>query len=253
MNARIELIPIPIVDDIKPSDQLDQIIIDAIKRVGESVLDGDIVVVAQKVVSKSEGRLIDLRQINPSQRSLEIAKQNNRDPRIIELILTESVDILRMARGILISETKSGFVCANAGVDQSNVEKSNDYAVTLPEDPDFSARILRQSFKRVKGVDVSVIITDTFGRPFREGQTNVAIGLAGIQPIRSYIGMPDMYGKTLRVTEIAVVDEIASAAELLMGKTDRIPVVIVRGYRHQTFENCSSAGLLRSKEKDIFR
>lgn len=253
MNARIELIPIPIVDDIKPGDQLDLIIIDTIKRVGESLLEGDIVVVAQKVVSKSEGRLIDLRQMNPSQRSLEIAKQNNRDPRIIELILTESVDILRMARGILIAETKSGFVCANAGVDQSNVENSNDYAVALPEDPDLSARKLRQSFKRLTGVNVSVVITDTFGRPFREGQTNVAIGLAGIQPIRSYIGMPDMYGKKLRVTEIAIVDEIASAAELLMGKTDRIPVVIVRGYRHQMFENCSSVGLLRSKEKDIFR
>jgi coenzyme F420-0:L-glutamate ligase/coenzyme F420-1:gamma-L-glutamate ligase len=253
LNARIELIPIPIVDDIKPGDQLDRIIIDTIKRVGESLLEGDIVVVAQKVVSKSEGRLIDLRQMNPSQRSLEIAKQNNRDPRIIELILTESVDILRMARGILIAETKNGFVCANAGVDQSNVENSNDYAVALPEDPDLSARKLRQSFKRVTGVNVSVVITDTFGRPFREGQTNVAIGLAGIQPIRSYIGMPDMYGKKLRVTEIAIVDEIASAAELLMGKTDRIPVAIVRGYRHQMFENCSSVGLLRSKEKDIFR
>ena len=253
MNGRIELIPIPISDDIKPGDQLDQIIIDAIERVGESLLEGDIVVVAQKVVSKSEGRLIDLRQMNPSQRSLEIAKQNNRDPRLIELILTESADILRMVRGVLITETKSGLVCANAGVDQSNVEKSSDYAVTLPEDSDLSACMLRQSFKRVTGVNVSVVITDTFGRPFREGQTNVAIGLAGIQPIRSYIGMPDMYGKTLRVTEIAVVDEIASAAELLMGKTNRIPVVIVRGYRHQMFENCSSVGLLRSKERDIFR
>ena len=253
MNGRIELIPIPIADDIRPGDKLDQIIIDTIERVGESLLEGDVVVVAQKVVSKSEGRLIDLRQMNPSQRSLEIAKQNNRDPRLIELILTESVDILRMVRGILITETKGGLVCANAGVDQSNVEKSTDYAVALPEDPDLSASRLRQSFKRVTGVNVSVVITDTFGRPFREGQTNVAIGLAGIQPIRSYIGMPDMYGKTLRVTEIAVVDEIASAAELLMGKTDRIPVVIVRGYKHKMFENCSSVGLLRTKERDIFR
>lgn len=253
MNGRIELIPIPIADDIKPGDQLDQIIIDTIERVGESLLEADIVVVAQKVVSKSEGRLIDLRQMNPSPKSLELAKQNDRDPRLIELILTESVNILRMARGILITETKSGLVCANAGVDQSNVEKSNDYAVALPEDPDLSACKLRQSFKRVKGVNVSVIITDTFGRPFREGQTNVAIGLAGIHPIRSYIGMPDMYGKTLRVTEIAVVDEIASAAELVMGKTYRIPVVIVRGYKYQMFENCSSVGLLRPKERDLFR
>jgi coenzyme F420-0:L-glutamate ligase/coenzyme F420-1:gamma-L-glutamate ligase len=214
---------------------------------------GDIVVVAQKVISKAEGRLIDLKLVNPSEKSLQIAKQNDKDPRLIELILNESVDILRLTRGIIIVETKRGLICANAGVDQSNVEKSNDYAALLPEDADLSARELKHSFKRKTGIDVAVVITDTFGRPFREGQINVAIGIAGIQPIKSYIGTMDMYGKKLKVTEIAVVDEIASAAELQMGKSERIPVVIVRGYVYQMVENSSLSQLLRSKEKDLFR
>jgi len=211
------------------------------------------VVVAQKVISKAEGRLIDLKLVNPSEKSLQIAKQNDKDPRLIELILNESVDILRLVRGILIVETKRGLICANAGVDQSNVEKSNDYAALLPEDADLSARELRHSFKIKTGIDVAVVITDTFGRPFREGQINVAIGIAGIQPIKSYIGTLDMYGKKLKVTEIAVVDEIASAAELQMGKSERIPVVIIRGYVYQMVENSSLSQLLRSRGKDLFR
>ena len=167
--------------------------------------------------------------------------------------MNESVDILRLARGILIVETKRGLICANAGVDQSNVEKSNDYAALLPEDADLSARELRHSLKRKTGIDVAVVITDTFGRPFREGQINVAIGIAGIQPIKSYIGTLDMYGKKLKVTEIAVVDEIASAAELQMGKSERIPVVIIRGYVYQMVETSSLSQLLRARGKDLFR
>ncbi|MGC2668161.1 MAG: coenzyme F420-0:L-glutamate ligase, partial [Candidatus Nitrosopolaris sp.] len=219
----------------------------------EFLSEGDILVVAQKVISKAEGRLIDLKLVNPSEKSLQIAKQNDKDPRLIELILNESVDILRLARGILIVETKRGLICANAGVDQSNVEKSNDYAALLPEDADLSARELRHSLKRKTGIDVAVVITDTFGRPFREGQINVAIGIAGIQPIKSYIGTLDMYGKKLKVTEIAVVDEIASAAELQMGKSERIPVVIIRGYVYQMVETSSLSQLLRARGKDLFR
>lgn len=219
----------------------------------EFLSEGDIVVVAQKVISKAEGRLIDLKLVNPSEKSLQIAKQNDKDPRLIELILNESVDILRLARGILIVETKRGLICANAGVDQSNVEKSNDYAALLPEDADLSARKLRHSLKRKTGIDVAVVITDTFGRPFREGQINVAIGIAGIQPIKSYIGTLDMYGKKLKVTEIAIVDEIASAAELQMGKSERIPVVIIRGYVYQMVETSSLSQLLRARGNDLFR
>ena len=253
MKSRIEIIPIPVVPDIKAGDKLDIIILESMSNANEFLSMGDIVVVAQKVISKAEGRLIDLKLVNPSEKSLQIAKQNDKDPRLIELILNESVDILRLTRGIIIVETKRGLICANAGVDQSNVEKSNDYAALLPEDADLSARELRHSFKRKTGIDVAVVITDTFGRPFREGQINVAIGIAGIQPIKSYIGTMDMYGKKLKVTEIAVVDEIASAAELQMGKSERIPVVIIRGYLYQMVENSSLSQLLRSKEKDLFR
>jgi coenzyme F420-0:L-glutamate ligase/coenzyme F420-1:gamma-L-glutamate ligase len=253
LKSRIEIIPIPVSSDIRPGDKLDLVILESMKKADEYLSEGDIVIVAQKVVSKAEGRLVDLKLVNPSERSLQIAKQYDKDPRLIELILNQSVDILRLARGILIVETKCGLICANAGVDQSNVEKSNDYAVLLPEDPDLSARKLRHSFKRKTGVDVAVIITDTFGRPFREGQVNVAIGIAGIKPIKSYIGTHDMYGKNLKVTEIAVVDEIASAAELQMGKTERIPVIIVRGYHYRMAEDISISELLRSKEKDLFR
>jgi len=253
LKSRIEIIPIPVVPDIKAGDKLDIIILESMKNADEFLSEGDIVVVAQKVISKAEGRLIDLKLVNPSEKSLQIAKQNDKDPRLIELILNESVDILRLARGILIVETKRGLICANAGVDQSNVEKSNDYAALLPEDADLSARELRHSLKRKTGIDVAVVITDTFGRPFREGQINVAIGIAGIQPIKSYIGTLDMYGKKLKVTEIAVVDEIASAAELQMGKSERIPVVIIRGYVYQMVESSSLSQLLRSRGKDLFR
>jgi len=253
LKSRIEIIPIPVVPDIKAGDKLDIIILESMNNANEFLSEGDIVVVAQKVISKAEGRLIDLKLVNPSEKSLQIAKQNDKDPRLIELILNESVDILRLARGILIVETKRGLICANAGVDQSNVEKSNDYAALLPEDADLSARELRHSLKRKTGIDVAVVITDTFGRPFREGQINVAIGIAGIQPIKSYIGTLDMYGKKLKVTEIAVVDEIASAAELQMGKSERIPVVIIRGYVYQMVESSSLSQLLRSRGKDLFR
>ena len=253
MKSRIEIIPIPVVSDIKAGDKLDLIILESMNNAKEFLSEGDIVVVAQKVVSKAEGRLVNLKFVKPSEKSVQIAKQNDKDPRLIELILNESVDILRLARGILIVETKRGLICANAGVDQSNVENSYDYAALLPQDADLSARRLRNSFKRKTGIDVAVVITDTFGRPFREGQINVAIGIAGIQPIKSYIGTLDMYGKKLKVTEIAVVDEIASAAELQMGKSERIPVVIIRGYRYQMVENSSLSQLLRSKGKDLFR
>jgi coenzyme F420-0:L-glutamate ligase / coenzyme F420-1:gamma-L-glutamate ligase len=253
LKPRIEIIPIPVIPDIKPGDKLDLIILESMNNANEFLSEGDIVVVAQKVISKAEGRLIDLKLVNPSEKSLQIAKQNDKDPRLIELILNESVDILRLARGILIVETKRGLICANAGVDQSNVEKSNDYAALLPEDADLSARELRHSLKRKTGIDVAVVITDTFGRPFREGQINVAIGIAGIQPIKSYIGTLDMFGKKLKVTEIAVVDEIASAAELQMGKSERIPVVIIRGYVYQMVETSSLSQLLRARGKDLFR
>jgi coenzyme F420-0:L-glutamate ligase/coenzyme F420-1:gamma-L-glutamate ligase len=164
--------------------------------------------------------------------------------------------MIRHSNGVIIVETRHGFICANAGVDQSNVEDSVNHAVLLPVDADASANKIRESLReKTAGKDFAVIITDTFGRPFREGQTNIAIGIAGIDPIKSYVGSADMYGKKLRVTEIAVVDEIASAAELAMGKLERVPVVIIRGYKYQKpkKENSAISKLIRPKEKDLFR
>jgi coenzyme F420-0:L-glutamate ligase / coenzyme F420-1:gamma-L-glutamate ligase len=215
------------------------------------IQDGDILVVTHKIVSKAEGRIVDLASIKPSTKAISMAKEHDKDPRVMELILKESTQILRARNGIIISETKHGFVCANAGVDQSNVE--GDTAVLLPVAPDESADRIQEAVKKKIGKEIAVIITDTFGRSFRNGQTNVAIGVAGINPIKSYIGTYDMYGRKLRVTEIAVADEIASAAELVMGKAEGTPVAIVRGYIFEKVSKTSAKSLLRAKERDLFR
>lgn len=249
----IKIIPIHISANIKAHDRLDTLILESLRHSEENLFDNDILVIAHKVVSKAEGRIVNLDDIKPSSKSLAIAKENDKDPRIVELILNESKGIIRLSKGVIIVETKHGFICANAGVDQSNVEHSSNHAVLLPIDADSSAKKIRDSLRKRTGKDIAVIITDTFGRPFREGQTNVAIGIAGIEPIMSYIGTTDMYGKKLRVTEIAVVDEIASAAELAMGKSERVPVVIIRGYKYQKTERSEISKLIRSKEKDLFR
>ncbi|MBV9177057.1 MAG: coenzyme F420-0:L-glutamate ligase [Nitrososphaeraceae archaeon] len=251
----MQIIPIHILDDIKSHDKLDMLILKSLRQGQQNIIDHDILVIAHKIVSKAEGRIIDLQSVKPSVKSLAIAKENGKDPRIVQTILNESKEIVRLSRGIIIAETKHGFICANAGVDQSNVEDSFNHAVLLPKDADASAKKIRNSLRKKTGKDVAVIITDTFGRPFREGQTNVAIGVDGINPIKSYIGSTDMYGKKLRVTEIAVADEIASAAELAMGKLERVPLVIIRGYKYHVLhkKSASVSKLIRPKEKDLFR
>jgi len=255
-NGTIQIVPLRLSADIRPNDELDTLILRSLEQRQEQIFDNDVLVVAHKIVSKAEGRVINLEHIKPSAESLKIAAEDGKDPRIIELILDESKDMIRHSNGVIIVETRHGFICANAGVDQSNVEDSINHAVLLPVDADASANKIRESLReKTGGKDFAVIITDTFGRPFREGQTNVAIGIAGIEPIKSYVGSADMYGKKLRVTEIAVVDEIASAAELAMGKLERVPVVIIRGYKYQKPEKESNAisKLIRPKEKDLFR
>jgi coenzyme F420-0:L-glutamate ligase/coenzyme F420-1:gamma-L-glutamate ligase len=248
----IQIIPVRISTDIRPGDDLAALIAAAAQEVGLDLLDGDIVVVAQKIVSKSEGRIVDLTQVKPSKKALDLAKKNDKDARIVQLILKESKRIVRAKNGVIIAETRHGFICANSGVDQSNSE-GEQTAILLPLDPDASASSIRRALKKNSGRNLAVIITDTFGRPFRNGQTNVAIGVAGIEPLKSYVGSEDMYGKTLRVTEIAIVDEIASAAELVMGKADRIPAVIVRGYDYEKSEKSRIKNLIRNKKKDLFR
>jgi coenzyme F420-0:L-glutamate ligase/coenzyme F420-1:gamma-L-glutamate ligase len=242
----IQITSIRISNDIGLYNDLNAAILEAIADSQIEIQDGDILVVTHKIVSKAEGRIVDLACIKPSTKAIRMAKEHSKDPRVMELILKESIQILRAKNGIIISETKHGFVCANAGVDQSNVE--GDMAVLLPVAPDDSASRIQDAVKKI-----AVIITDTFGRTFRNGQTNVAIGIAGINPIKSYVGTCDMYGRKLRVTEIAVADEIASAAELVMGKAEGTPVAIVRGYIFEKVSKTSVKSLLRAKERDLFR
>jgi len=232
-------------------NDLSVIILEAIDRSQTEIQNDDILVVTHKIVSKAEGRVVELDSIEPSTKAISMAKEHDKDPRIMELILRESSQILRAKDGIIISETRHGFVCANAGVDQSNVK--GDTAVLLPLAPDESADRVRHAVKKKVGKEVAVIITDTFGRTFRNGQTNVAIGIAGINPIKSYIGTYDMYGRKLRVTEIAVADEIASASELVMGKSESTPVAIIRGYNFEKTSKASIKSLLRAKDRDLFR
>jgi coenzyme F420-0:L-glutamate ligase / coenzyme F420-1:gamma-L-glutamate ligase len=247
----IQITSIRISDDIRPYNDLNTMILAAISHSQIEIQNDDILVVTHKIVSKAEGRIVDLARVKPSTKAIRMAGEHDKDPRVMELILNESTQILRAKNGIIISETKHGFVCANAGVDQSNVE--GDTAVLLPVAPDESASRLQDAVKKTVDKEIAVVITDTFGRTFRNGQTNVAIGIAGINPIKSYIGTYDMYGRKLRVTEIAVADEIASAAELVMGKAEGTPVAIVRGYKFEKSSRSSVKSLLRAKERDLFR
>jgi coenzyme F420-0:L-glutamate ligase/coenzyme F420-1:gamma-L-glutamate ligase len=249
---KIEIIPILIRDDIKKGDDIADLIIKSIKDKNESLQENDVVIITHKIISKAEGRTTDLRNIVPSEESKKISSNTGKDPRLVELIISQSNEIVKIERDIIITETKHGFVCANAGIDTSNVGKLSDHVLLLPDDPDESARNIRNDLNAKTGVNVGIIISDTFGRPFRKGQVNIAIGVAGIDPIKSYIGKRDMYGKILRVTEIAIADEITSAAELVMRKSSRVPISIVRGYDF-SFNDSSISKVTRSKKDDLFR
>jgi coenzyme F420-0:L-glutamate ligase / coenzyme F420-1:gamma-L-glutamate ligase len=212
---------------------------------------GDILVVTQKVVSKAEGHLIVLKDIMPSPLAESFARQWGKDPRHVEVVLQQSRRIVKMDRGVLITETHHGFICANAGVDQSNIEGEEVVAV-LPPDPDASARAIRQTLRERLGFDVAVIISDTFGRPWRYGLVNIAIGLSGIEAIKDYTGQLDAQGYELRVTALAIADELAAAAELVMNKLDNVPVAVIRGYEYPRGEG-NLAQLIRAAERDLFR
>lgn len=236
---------------IREGDDLGDQIVRAGKENGVTIESGDVLVVTQKAVSKAEGRTVDLSTVKPSTLANSIALQMNRDPRHVEAILRETSRIVRMKDNHLIVETKHGFVCANAGIDRSNM-KGQDRLSLLPEDPDRSAKKIRRRLKELTGADVAVIISDTFGRAWRMGHVNFAIGVAGMRPLRDYRGEPDMFGHTLRVTVMAVADELASAAELVMNKRDGVPVALIKGYRYPTGEG-SARELVRPIEEDLFR
>jgi coenzyme F420-0:L-glutamate ligase/coenzyme F420-1:gamma-L-glutamate ligase len=250
MPPRFEVIGIAGLGEIRPGDDLAGLIVEAAARQQSPLGPADLLVVGQKVVSKAEGRLVRLDDVTPSPAALSMAAQLGRDARLVEVILRESRRIVRMDRGVLITETHHGWVCANAGVDQSNVER--DWVALLPEDPDRSARRLREAVRERAGVDVAVIIADTFGRPWREGLTNVAVGVSGLQPLRSYLGESDPAGHVMQATILAVADEVAGAAELVMGKLSRIPVAVVRGLGWTPGEE-GSKPLLRDPGRDLFR
>src|SRR5208337_4308544 len=236
---------------VKPGDSIGDQIVEAAKTESIQIHPNDVIVVAQKIVSKAEGNLLDLSTIQPSSLAETIAKTSGKDPRHVEAILRESASIVRMRGAHLIVETPHGFVCANAGVDRSNVGK-NDSVVLLPIDPDKSAKRIRHRIIELTGANVGVIVSDTFGRAWRNGQVNVAIGVAGLSPIVDYRGISDMFGNQLNVTQIAIADELASAAELVMRKSDRIPVAIIRGVNYVK-DNGSIKPLIRPKEEDLFR
>ena len=235
---------------VQAGDDLASLILDAADAQGTPLEDGDVLVVTQRVVSKAEGRVVPLDSFEPSPFALDYAKRTEKDPRLVEAVLRESTRVVRQVGGVLITQTRHGLICANAGVDGSNVG-GLDLVSLLPLDPDASCRSLRDAARRRSGAEVGVVMTDTFGRPWREGHTNVAIGVAGLLPMRSYVGMPDMDGRELRVTTICVADELAAAAELVMGKLDAIPAAIVRGFEYERGEG-SSADLVRAREYDLF-
>jgi coenzyme F420-0:L-glutamate ligase/coenzyme F420-1:gamma-L-glutamate ligase len=250
--SEVRIIGLEGIPEVHPGDDLSAMIVAAASGGGASIEDGDVLVVTQKVVSKAEGRIVDLDTVTPSPFAKRYAEMFEKDARQIEVVLGETKRIVRMQHGVMICETHHGFICANAGVDASNVEKTGTLCL-LPLDSDASARQIRAAVRAALGVDVAVVISDTFGRPWREGHVNFAIGVAGIKPVIDYAGQHDPAGYELRVTQMAVVDELAAAAELVHGKLARVPVAIVRGVEYQRSEDASTAELIRSAEKDMFR
>jgi coenzyme F420-0:L-glutamate ligase/coenzyme F420-1:gamma-L-glutamate ligase len=230
-----------------------ELIYNAAEKQNTPIQEKDVIVITHVAVSKAEGNIVNLDEVSPSERAKEIAQQTDKEPKLVEVILRETKEIVRLGPNSLITETKNGIVCANAGVDRSNVEGERNVAL-LPKNPDVSAQKIRQKIKSLTGCDVAVIVSDTHGRPLRMGEINVAIGVAGIKPIRDRRGEKDLFGYVLRIKQTAVADELASAAELVIGQANEgIPVAIIRGYNYQTAENASAKELTRPKEADLFR
>lgn len=250
MNT-IAIIPVPGVPQIRPGDDLPALLLAAIDAAKVGLKDGDILVLCQKIVSKAEGAVVDLGTVTPSAFARQIADMWDKDPRMVEVVLNESSRIVRMKNGVVITESKHGWVCANSGVDASNT-LADDVVILLPKDPDASARRLRLAIERERGTSIGVIITDTFGRPWRDGLVEFALGVSGLDPLDDQRGEEDLQGRELHHTVIAVADELAAAAGLLMEKSAALPAVIVRGYRY-TPADVGSESLKRPADADLFR
>ena len=239
---------------IRAGDDLVALILGECSAAGEKLCDGDILVLAQKIVSKAEGRVVDLASVTPSAAALELAQSSNKDPRLVEVILTESNEVIRQREGALIVENRLGVVLANAGVDMSNVDQDGgDAVLLLPEDPDRSCALLREGIKQRAEVNVGVMINDSLGRAFRNGTAGAALGVAGVPTLVDLSGTPDLFGRPLRVTQVAIADELAAAASLLMGQANEgRPVVLVRGFQCHAAPG-KGQDLIRVKEQDLFR
>jgi coenzyme F420-0:L-glutamate ligase/coenzyme F420-1:gamma-L-glutamate ligase len=247
MLTAIEGIPL-----IERGDNLAQLIVGGLDQMGLKLQHGDIVTACQKIVSKAEGRIVDLTTIEPSPLALSFAARWEKDPRAVELVLRQTSRIVRMDNAVLIVETGPGWVCANAGIDESN-SMVDDRAILLPEDADASAAKIRTELKVLSGADVAVLITDTFGRPWRDGLTEVCLGIAGLDPMLDLRGSTDMAGRELHHTVIAIADELAAAAGLMMPKAAATPAVLIRGYKYQSTANASARALIRPGASDLFR
>ena len=251
MNV-VQIIGIEDMPIIKTGDNIAELICAVAEKQGTPIQNGDILVVTHVIVSRAEGRVVNLDEVVSSAFAKTLAEQYGKDPALIEVVLRDSRSIKRMGDGKLITETKHGFVCANSGIDKSNVPGERSVAL-LPEDPDRSADEIRREIRRMTGCDVAVIVSDTHGRPLREGEINIAIGVAGINPIKDRRGEKDLFGYVLRVKRTAIADELASAAELVIGQADEgIPVAIIRGYDYPKSESARATDLIRPKEKDLF-
>jgi coenzyme F420-0:L-glutamate ligase/coenzyme F420-1:gamma-L-glutamate ligase len=249
----IQIIAIEKLPLIEKGDNLAKLIVEAAKNQKKPLQQKDIIVVTHVVVSKAEGNIINLDCVTPSEKAKGIAAATSKDPALVEIILQEAKEIVRVSQNSIITETVSGIICANAGVDRSNVSGDRN-VVPLPKNPNASAEGIRKEINSLAGVDVAVIVSDTHGRPFRMGEINVAIGVAGIKPIRDRRGEKDLFGFVLKIKQTAIADELASAAELVIGQANEgIPAAIIRGYSYHTDENASSTPMIRAKEKDIFR
>ena len=250
MAGQVTITGVEGIPEIDEGADLGAIIVAATRAQGLSLQDGDVITVTQKVVSKAEGRSVVLEDVEPSALAIELATNWEKDARHVEVVLRESKRIVRMDHGVIICETRHGLVCANAGVDASNVP--GDRLMLLPVDPDESAQRIRESIRQGSGADVAVIISDTFGRPWRAGYTEVAIGVAGMLPILDYVGQIDTAGRELRATWICIADELASAAELVTGKINQVPVALIRGYSVPRGDG-SAREMVRQADRDMFR
>jgi coenzyme F420-0:L-glutamate ligase/coenzyme F420-1:gamma-L-glutamate ligase len=249
--AEIRLIPIQLDDEIQPGDSVSEKLLGALQKKRLRFQAGDILVIKHKIVSKAEGRIVDLSTIAPSEQSLAWGKRYGLDARVIELALRESRSVIRQESGVLITETQHGFLCANSGIDVSNVD-GGQHAILLPEDSDRSAAKLRREIQKQTGFSIPVIISDSFGRPWREGLTEFAIGVAGMKPLRDDRGRRDPHGYKLKASVEAVSDELAAAAGLVCGKLNRAPACIVRGFEYEAGRG-GVDDLLRPRASDLFR